>query len=264
MSTAPHRNARLVQAHRCHRRSRSARLVALAVPLAVALSACTANLEMEIGADGRYSAVIEMRDSTGEVLKSKDDCQGLADKAVAETSATSQAEVLEADDNEIACKITLSGVEVPTSDQAAAGALVVRKDDLYVVDLTSLTDGLTAPTGAAGSSGAQESGAPRGFQDPVGPTATSGATAPPLDSTISVTFPGAVVDDGHGKADGRTVTWKDTDTILAGIHATGYAEANKGLGFWDRYSWWLTGGTAALAAAVAAVAIRRRRSRAQA
>nr|WP_159813409.1 translation initiation factor 2 [Actinomyces sp. zg328] len=258
-SMDPDRIARV--AHSRSRRSRAARLAALAVPLA--LSACTANLEMEIGADGRYSAVIEMRDSTGKVLTSKDDCQRLADKAVAGTSASAQAEVVEADDDEIACKITVSGVEIPASDQASSDALVVREDDLYAVDLTRLTDGLTTPTGKAGAGGDSAPSGRGGSQGPQGPAPTVGAgpTAPPLDSRISVTFPGAVVDGGGGSVDGRTVTWEDTDTILAGIHATGHTRANAGLSFWDRYSWWVIGGTAGLAAAVAVAALRRRRAR---
>ncbi|GGO95675.1 LppM family (lipo)protein [Actinomyces gaoshouyii] len=252
-TTGPDRIASIARALR--RRGRSA---VLAAPLAVALSACTANLEMEIGDDGRYSAAIEMRDSTGRVLKSKEDCQSLADKAVAGTSASSQAEVLEADGTEVACKITVSGVEIPASDQGAPNALVVRKDDLYVVDLTALTDGLTAPAGAAVPSGGDGS---QGLRGSASTGAAVGPTAAPLNSRISVTFPGAVVDGGGGSIDGRTVTWRSTDTILAGIHATGYTRANAGLGFWDRYSWWVIGGTAALAAAVAAAALKRRRAR---
>ncbi|WP_366180925.1 hypothetical protein ABXS69_01885 [Actinomyces timonensis] len=240
------------------RRGRAARLAALAAPLTMALSACTANLEMEIGEDGRYSAVVEMRDSTGKVLKSEDDCQSLADKAVAGTSASSRAEVLEADDAEIACKITVSGVEIPSSDQAAPGAIVAREGDLYVVELTTLTDRLTVPTGAATPSGRGDSQGPQGSAPPG---AAVGPTAAPLDSRISVTFPGAVVDGGGGRVDGRTVTWEDTDALVAGIRATGYARANAGLGFWDRYSWWVIGGTAALAAAVATAAFMRRRAR---
>lgn len=236
----------------------------LVAPLAVALSACTANLEMEIGDDGRYSAVVEIRDSTGEVLPSGERCQEMADEAVLGTSASSQAEVLEADGDDVACRITVTGAQIPASDQAAPDALVVREDDLYVVDLTMLTDGLTAPTGTAlpeGAAAPSGSGDPQGLQGPAPTGAGVGPTTPPLESRISVTFPGAVVDGGGGSVDGRTVTWEDTDALIAGIRATGYARANAGLGFWDRYSWWVIGATSALAAAVATAAIRRRRAR---
>ena len=225
---------------RCRRRLGGA--VALAATM---LAGCTGHMDLTLSPGGTYDAVVEIRDTTGSVITPDTDCSALIDPAAIGPSAGAQVSATPLgspeDDDGVGCKITITGVTIPQSGSPQAGGtpLVMRQADLYVVDLRSLTT-----FGADGGGGA----------DPAGPAPDPGTAL--VDARVAITFPGAVVDADGGRVEGRTVTWTDNDELLAGVTASGYAEAGRGLSVWERFGWWIIAAVAALGAGAAAGAVR--------
>lgn len=248
--------------------------VAAVCSAAAALAAgCTAHMDMTISPADTYDVVMEMRDTTGTVFTADTDCSAYADPALVgefRGAQVSSKVVGSVDDAAgVGCEVRITGVAVPGASQTPQDAgLVVRDGDLYVVDLTSLAAGLTGggvPGAAGGEDGAGADSAGNG-EDGAGAGdagAGSGATGSlngVVDARVTVSFPGAVVDAGGGRASGSSVTWTDPDVLAAGVRATGYATSNAGLSAWDRFSAWIIGGVVAAGIGMGiGVAARRRR-----
>ena len=248
--------------------------VAAACSAAAALTAgCTAHMDMTISPADTYDVVMEMRDTTGTVFTADTDCSAYADPALvgefrgAQVSSKVVGSV--DDDDGVGCEVRITGVAVPGASQTPQGAgLVVRDGDLYVVDLTSLAAGLTGggvPGAAGGADGAGADSAGNGADgagagDAGAGSGATGSLNGVVDARVTVSFPGAVVDAGGGRASGSSVTWTDPDVLAAGVRATGYATSNAGLSVWDRFSAWIIGGVVAVGIGVGAAAWRRRRA----
>ena len=248
--------------------------VVAACAAAAALTAgCTAHMDMTISPADTYDVVMEMRDTTGTVFTADTDCSAYADPALvgefrgAQVSARAIGSV--DDDDGVGCEVRVTGVAVPGATQATQGAgLVVHDGDLYVVDLTALAAGLTgggAPGAAGGEDGAGADSAGNGADgagagDAGAGSGATGSLNGVVDARVTVSFPGAVVDAGGGRASGSSVTWTDPDVLAAGVRATGYATSNAGLSVWDRFSAWIIGGVVAAGIGMGiGVAARRRR-----
>ena len=228
---------------------------ALITAAALSLSACTAHMDMTIAPSDTYDATLVLRDTTGSVLTADTDCQDYADPSVVGTSDgadVTATQIGSADDAEgVGCEVKATGVRIPDADEAAGSGtvpLVMRDGDRYVVTVSPI------PTGLDGAPATSDAGA----------ASTTEPLASTVDARLSVTFPGAVVDDGGGSVSGRTVTWEGTDTLTNGVSASGYATPDEGLGVLDRFGVWIAVGVGvaglAMGAAAAMVVVRRRRS----
>ena len=248
--------------------------VAAVCSAAAALAAgCTAHMDMTISPADTYDVVMEMRDTTGTVFTADTDCSAYADPALvgefrgAQVSSKVVGSV--DDDDGVGCEVRITGVAVPGASQTPQDAgLVVRDGDLYVVDLTSLAAGLTGggvPGAAGGENGAGADSTGNGADgagagDAGAGSGATGSLNGVVDARVTVSFPGAVVDAGGGRASGSSVTWTDPDVLAAGVRATGYATSNAGLSVWDRFSAWIIGGVVAAGIGMGiGVAARRRR-----
>lgn len=241
-STTPRRPAALLVAAAC-----------------LTLGACTAHMEMTISPKDSYDVVLEMRDTTGEVITADTDCANYADPAIIGasegTKVTSTPIGGAGDKDGLGCLVTVTGVSIPRASQETDGALVVRNGDLYVVTISGLFP--EAPPSTAQPADATP-GAPTAGGAEATPTVSLNAM---VDAHLTITFPGAVVDAGGGTVSGSTVSWDDADVLSDGVSASGYATASRGLSLWDRFGGWIAGAVALVGAAVAWAGIRKRRRR---
>lgn len=252
---------------------------------------------MTISSAGSYDVTLEMRDTTGTVISSASQCDDYADPSLvgAPAGARVTSEVLGSQDDPegLGCLVTITGVAIPdagatNADQTAAtdataatdgagagdgtdatasstGSLVVRDGDLYVVTLPSLassilgSDSAGSDASALGTPTPDTGGAAAGSDAAASAQPSDGSVLGLVTSRVSITFPGAVADSGGGSVNGRTVTWDDTDVIVQGVSASGYAAADQGVSLWDRFGGWIIAAVVAAGAVVGVVALRRRR-----
>ncbi len=249
-------------------RRRPAATIAAALTTCLALAGCTARMDMEIKPSGAFDAVIEMRDTSGTVFATEPDCSqysspealGVTDLGEAKVSAKPLT-----GEKGSGCLVTVSDVPVagPTQTGGAGSQdettpLVRREDDLYVVTLPPL---FAPEENAGGPSQSQATSPTPSGQQPAAPPTPGSQTTPPspdslaglVEARLQITFPGAVVEAGGGKVDGRTVTWTDPDVISNGVRASGMAEAGGGLSLWDRFKTWITAGLLVAATSLGAL-----------
>lgn len=72
-----------------------------------------------------------------------------------------------------------------------------------------------------------------------------------IDTKLTVTFPGAVIDAGGGKVQGHKVTWSGPQILATGVNASGYAIGNGGMPWYSAscpWSWLIVGSVFALTA----------------
>ena len=231
----------------------------------LALSACTAHMDMTISSQGSYDVALEMRDTTGAVFPQgkTPDCSAYSDPAAlgVPEGTTIKAEPITGDDG-LGCQVSIRGVKVPQASAAEPNTIVVRDGDLYKVTIQPFSSDPSPETGGAdGAAGAtpEAAAAPSGGQGEPQPSSTSFRGV--VDTKVSVTFPGAVTQSGGGKVSGTTVTWDDPDTVAKGVSASGYAQNSRGVSWWSRSGIWLSAGLVAVGGALAAVVLRRRSTR---
>ena len=229
----------------------------------LALSACTAHMDMTISSQGSYDVALEMRDTTGAVFPQgkTPDCSAYSDPAAlgVPEGTTIKAEPITGDDG-LGCQVNISGVKVPQASAAEPNTIVVRDGDLYKVTIQPFSSDPSQETGGAdGAAGAtpEAAAAPSGGQGEPQPSSTSFRGV--VDTKVSVTFPGAVTQSGGGKVSGTTVTWDDPDTVAKGVSASGYAQNSRGVSWWSRSGIGLSAGLVAVGGALAAAVLLRRR-----
>ena len=72
-----------------------------------------------------------------------------------------------------------------------------------------------------------------------------------IDTKLTVTFPGAVIDAGGGKVQGHKVTWSGPQILATGVSASGYAIGDGGMPWYSAsrpWSWLIVGSVFALTA----------------
>ncbi|SDM26831.1 LppM family (lipo)protein [Actinomyces ruminicola] len=258
-----------------------ARLLAVAAgTAALALSGCTAHMDMRLDASGSYDVDLVMRDTTGTVFTADTDCQEFAAESLVGTGegvTVTASPVGSADAADgLGCEVHVTGVPIPdaaaTDSGDASDLLVVRDGDLYVVRIAGYGSTAAGPEGA-GQAATADSEGPGGEGAGDAPAEAAGGGSPAtdaateeslntvVDARLSITFPGAVVDAGGGRVSGTTVTWDDADALYDGVTASGRATAGAGLSAWDRYGAWIAAGVAAAGLAVGAAVLRRHRRR---
>ena len=243
---------------------RALRPAVVATAACLALSACTAHMDMTIRSQGSYDVVLEMRDTTGTVFPrgKAPDCSKYSDPTALGVPAgtTVKATPITGDDG-IGCQVSISGVKVPQASQAEPNTIVVRDGDVYKVTIQPFP---SDPSQDANGAGGAEGGAPEASAAPSGgpgaPQPSSTSFKGLVDTKVSVTFPGAVTQSGGGKVSGTTVTWDDPDTVAKGVSASGYAQDSRGVSWWTRSRIWLTAGLALLGGVLTVAVLRRRSS----
>ena len=235
---------------------------ALVAAFCLALSACTARMDMTISSQGSYDVALEMRDTTGTVFPrgKTPDCSAYSDPTVLGVPAgtTIKAEPLTGDEG-LGCQVSINGVKVPQASQAEPSTIVVRDGDVYRVTIQPFSPDPSQETSGAddaASAAPEASAAPQGGSGDPQPGSTSFKGV--VGTRVSVTFPGAVTQSGGGKVSGTTVTWDDPDAVAKGVSASGYAQDSRGVSRWSRSSTWLAGGLALLGSILATVVLRRR------
>ena len=243
---------------------RALRPAVVATTACLALSACTAHMDMTIRSQGSYDVALEMRDTSGTVFpKGKaPDCSTYSDPTAlgVPEGTTVKATPITGDDG-IGCQVSISGVKVPQASQAEPNTIVVRDGEVYKVTIQPFP---SDPSQDANGSGDAQGGAPQASaapsDGPGGAQPSSTSFKGVVDTKVSVTFPGAVTQSGGGKVSGTTVTWDDPDTVAKGVSASGYAQNSQGVSWWSRSRIWLTAGLALLGGILAVAVLRRRSS----
>lgn len=162
------------------------------------------------------------------------------------------------------------------SPTGATNALVWRQGNKVFVRIPGVnTDGNSeaataspsagASTGANGSSGSGNSAGSNGSAGSAGSgsggsngsgKSGSGDDAVEkykslIDTKLTVTFPGAVIDAGGGKVQGHKVTWSGPQILATGVSASGYAIGDGGMPWYSAsrpWAWLIVGSVFALTA----------------
>lgn len=156
------------------------------------------------------------------------------------------------------------------SPAGATNALVWRQGNKVFVRIPGVnTDGdsetagaspsASTSTGANGSSGsggsAGSAGSGSGSSNGSGKSGSGDDVVEKykslIDTKLTVTFPGAVIDAGGGKVQGHKVTWSGPQILATGVSASGYAIGNGGMPWYSAsrpWSWLIVGSVFALTA----------------
>ena len=158
------------------------------------------------------------------------------------------------------------------SPAGVTNALVWRQGNKVFVRIPGVNTGgdseaasPSASTGSGGSSGSGGSGGSNGSAGSAGSgSGSSGGSSKSggsddvvekykslIDTKLTVTFPGAVIDAGGGKVQGHKVTWSGPQILATGVSASGYAIGNGGMPWYSAsrpWSWLIVGSVFALTA----------------
>ena len=238
-------------------------------------------MDLTVHEEGTYDAVIRMVDNTSSQITSTSQCKQLASSLRSSIATNKGSEIkvksIKGDEG-IGCEFTFKSIPVATaatkpapnasaastanasananasaSPTGATNALVWRQGNKVFVRIPGVnTDGnseaagaspsASTSTGANGSSGSNKSG---GSDDVVEKYKSL------IDTKLTVTFPGAVIDAGGGKVQGHKVTWSGPQILATGVSASGYAIGDGGMPWYSAsrpWSWLIVGSVFALTA----------------
>lgn len=238
-------------------------------------------MDLTVHEEGTYDAVIRMVDNTSSQITSTSQCKQLASSLRSSIATNKGSEIkvksIKGDEG-IGCEFTFKSIPVATaatkpapnasaastanasananasaSPTGATNALVWRQGNKVFVRIPGVnTDGNSDAAGASpsagtsaganGSSGSNKSG---GSDDVVEKYKSL------IDTKLTVTFPGAVIDAGGGKVQGHKVTWSGPQILATGVSASGYAIGNGGMPWYSAsrpWSWLIVGSVFALTA----------------
>lgn len=156
------------------------------------------------------------------------------------------------------------------SPAGATNALVWRQGNKVFVRIPGVnTDGdseSASPSASTGSGSSSGSGNSAGSNGSAG-SASSGSGSSGgssksggsddvvekykslIDTKLTVTFPGAVIDAGGGKVQGHKVTWSGPQILATGVSASGYAIGDGGMPWYSAsrpWAWLIVGSVFAL------------------
>ena len=152
------------------------------------------------------------------------------------------------------------------SPTGATNALVWRQGNKVFVRIPGVnTGGDSEATGASpsagtsagsgGSGGSNKSGGSNGSAGSSGSGSSGGSDdvvekyKSLIDTKLTVTFPGAVIDAGGGKVQGHKVTWSGPQILATGVSASGYAIGDGGMPWYSAsrpWAWVVVGSVFAL------------------
>lgn len=238
-------------------------------------------MDLTVHEEGTYDAVIRMVDNTSSQITSTSQCKQLASSLRSSIATNKGSEIkvksIKGDEG-IGCEFTFKSIPVATaatkpipnasaastanasananasaSPTGATNALVWRQGNKVFVRIPGVNTGgdsdaagaspsASTSTGANGSSGSNKSG---GSDDVVEKYKSL------IDTKLTVTFPGAVIDAGGGKVQGHKVTWSGPQILATGVSASGYAIGNGGMPWYSAsrpWAWLIVGSVFALTA----------------
>ena len=152
-----------------------------------------------------------------------------------------------------------------TSPTGATNALVWRQGNKVFVRIPGVnTGGDSEAAGASPSAGTSAgSGSSGGSGNSAGSNGSGGSSKSGgsddvvekykslIDTKLTVTFPGAVIDAGGGKVQGHKVTWSGPQILATGVSASGYAIGDGGMPWYSAsrpWAWLIVGSVFALTA----------------
>lgn len=238
-------------------------------------------MDLTVHEEGTYDAVIRMVDNTSSQITSTSQCKQLASSLRSSIATNKGSEIkvksIKGDEG-IGCEFTFKSIPVATaatkpapnasaastanasananasaSPTGATNALVWRQGNKVFVRIPGVNTGgdseaagaspsASTSTGANGSSGSSKSG---GSDDVVEKYKSL------IDTKLTVTFPGAVIDAGGGKVQGHKVTWSGPQILATGVSASGYAIGDGGMPWYSAsrpWAWLIVGSVFALTA----------------
>ncbi len=150
-----------------------------------------------------------------------------------------------------------------TSPTGATNALVWRQGNKVFVRIPGVnTGGDSEAAGASPSAGTSAgSGSSGGSGNSAGSNGSGGSSKSGgsddvvekykslIDTKLTVTFPGAVIDAGGGKVQGHKVTWSGPQILATGVSASGYAIGDGGMPWYSAsrpWAWLIVGSVFAL------------------
>lgn len=113
------------------------------------------------------------------------------------------------------------------------------------------SNGSSSSNGSNGSAGSSGSGSSGGSSKSGGSDDVVEKYKSLIDTKLTVTFPGAVIDAGGGKVQGHKVTWSGPQILATGVSASGYAIGDGGMPWYSAsrpWSWLIVGSVFALTA----------------
>lgn len=111
--------------------------------------------------------------------------------------------------------------------------------------------GSNGSAGSSGSGSSGNSGSSGGSNKSGGSDDVVEKYKSLIDTKLTVTFPGAVIDAGGGKVQGHKVTWSGPQILATGVSASGYAIGNGGMPWYSAsrpWAWLIVGSVFALTA----------------
>lgn len=113
------------------------------------------------------------------------------------------------------------------------------------------SDGSSGSAGSSGSGSSGNSGSSGGSNKSGGSDDVVEKYKSLIDTKLTVTFPGAVIDAGGGKVQGHKVTWSGPQILATGVSASGYAIGDGGMPWYSAsrpWAWLIVGSVFALTA----------------
>ena len=111
--------------------------------------------------------------------------------------------------------------------------------------------GSNGSAGSSGSGSSGNSGSSGGSKKSGGSDDVVEKYKSLIDTKLTVTFPGAVIDAGGGKVQGHKVTWSGPQILATGVSASGYAIGDGGMPWYSAsrpWAWLIVGSVFALTA----------------
>lgn len=158
-----------------------------------------------------------------------------------------------------------ANVNASASPTGATNALVWRQGNKVFVRIPGVnTDGdseSASPSASTGANGSSGSGGSNGSAGSSGSGSSNGSGKSGsgddvvekykslIDTKLTVTFPGAVIDAGGGKVQGHKVTWSGPQILATGVSASGYAIGDGGMPWYSAsrpWAWLIVGSVFAL------------------
>lgn len=244
-------------------------------------------MDLTVHEEGTYDAVIRMVDNTSSQITSTSQCKQLASSLRSSIATNKGSEIkvksIKGDEG-IGCEFTFKSIPVATaatkpapnasaastanasananasaSPTGATNALVWRQGNKVFVRIPGVnTGGDSESAGASpsaststGSGGSSKSGGSSGSNKSGGSDDVVEKYKSLIDTKLTVTFPGAVIDAGGGKVQGHKVTWSGPQILATGVSASGYAIGDGGMPWYSAsrpWSWLIVGSVFALTA----------------
>lgn len=242
-------------------------------------------MDLTVHEEGTYDAVIRMVDNTSSQITSTSQCKQLASSLRSSIATNKGSEIkvksIKGDEG-IGCEFTFKSIPVATaatkpapnasaasaanasananasaSPTGATNALVWRQGNKVFVRIPGVNTGgdsdAASPSASTstGSGGSSKSGGSSGSNKSGGSDDVVEKYKSLIDTKLTVTFPGAVIDAGGGKVQGHKVTWSGPQILATGVSASGYAIGNGGMPWYSAsrpWSWLIVGSVFALTA----------------